>query len=113
MTTIVVTGGAGFTGSNFIRYWLATHESDLVVNYDALTYAGTTANLEGVDHLDARYVFEKADIRDQDRAEKIFTTYSPDCVVNFAAESHNSRAVVDPGLFYETNVIGTQRLLEA
>jgi dTDP-glucose 4,6-dehydratase len=114
MTTLFVTGGAGFIGSNFIRYWLTTHPADRIVNYDALTYAGNLANLDDVaaQHSD-RYTFVQGDIANYELARYVFTQHRPDAVVNFAAESHNSRAVLDPGSFYQTNVIGTQRLLQA
>jgi dTDP-glucose 4,6-dehydratase len=107
---IVVTGGAGFIGSNFVRHWVEQHPSDRVIAYDALTYAGNQASLADID---GRYVFVHGDIGDQDVAEQTLRQYSVDVVVNFAAESHNSLAVVDPGLFFRTNVLGTQTLLEA
>ena len=114
MATLFVTGGAGFIGSNFIRYWLATYPQDRIINYDALTYAGNLANLDDVaaQHAD-RYLFVKGDIGNQDLTTHLFRQHQPDAIVNFAAESHNSRAVVNPGLFYQTNVLGTQALLQA
>src|SRR6478672_3862529 len=114
MATVFVTGGAGFIGSNFIRYWLTTHPDDRVINYDALTYAGNLASLDDVaaQHAD-RYLFVKGDIGNYDLAYHIFKQEKPDAVVNFAAESHNSRAVANPGIFYQTNVMGTQSLLQA
>jgi dTDP-glucose 4,6-dehydratase len=105
---ILVTGAAGFIGSNFVHYWLERHPEDSVVALDLLTYAGNRANLDGVD-----VPFVQADIADLDIVENVLREHEVDVVVNFAAESHNSLAVVDPGLFARTNVLGTQLLLEA
>jgi len=114
MASIFVTGGAGFIGSNFIRYWLSKYPDDLVINYDLLTYAGNPENLDDVTEKYAdRYVFVKGDIGNYDLTLYLFRLYNPDYVVNFAAESHNSRAVVNPEIFYQTNVLGTQKLLQA
>jgi dTDP-glucose 4,6-dehydratase len=109
-----VTGGAGFIGSNFVRYWLERHPSDQVVNLDLLTYAGNLANLDGLpeDQRD-RYHFVKGDIRNLELAEHLLVDHQIDVIVNFAAESHNSRAVLDPEAFLRTNVLGAQALLEA
>ena len=114
MARIFVTGGAGFIGSNFVRYWLSRYPDDLVINYDLLTYAGNLESLADVvqEHTD-RYVFVKGDINNYDLVSHLFRYYQPDYIVNFAAESHNSRAVVNPTIFYQTNVIGTQTLLQA
>jgi dTDP-glucose 4,6-dehydratase len=109
--TLLVTGGAGFIGSNFVRYWTATHPDDRVVVYDKLTYAGNRANLDGLD--ESRVGFVQGDIADLDLAAKVLADEQVDVVVNFAAESHNSLAVIDPGRFFRTNVLGTQTLLEA
>jgi dTDP-glucose 4,6-dehydratase len=111
---LLVTGGAGFIGSNFIRYWLAEHPDDRVSNVDLLTYAGDPSSLADVerDHGD-HYRFVRADIADPDAMASTFKDGHPDVVVNFAAESHNSRAVLDPGAFVRTNVVGTQVLLDA
>lgn len=111
---IFVTGGAGFIGSNFIRYWLTNHPHDQIINYDLLTYAGNLENLTDVakNHAD-RYYFVKGDINDYNLVSHLFKFYKPTYVVNFAAESHNSRAVVNPSVFYKTNVLGTQTLLQA
>jgi len=106
---LLVTGGAGFIGSNFVRYWSSTRPDDSVVAYDALTYAGNQANL---DDLGDRVGFVEGDIGDLDRVCAVLADESIDTVVNFAAESHNSLAVLDPGLFFRTNVVGTQTLLE-
>jgi dTDP-glucose 4,6-dehydratase len=105
---ILVTGAAGFIGSNFVHYWLERHPDDSVVALDLLTYAGNRANLDGVE-----VPFVQADIADLDIVENVLREHEVDVVVNFAAESHNSLAVVDPGLFARTNVLGTQLLLEA
>ena len=114
MATMFVTGGAGFIGSNFIRYWLTEYPGDRVINYDLLTYAGNLESLADVSEAHAdRYVFVKGDIRNADLVRHLLEHHSPDCIVNFAAESHNSRSVLRPDLFYETNVLGTQRLLQA
>ena len=114
MATIFVTGGAGFIGSNFIRYWLSTYPDDTAINYDLLTYAGNLESLADVAKAYAgRYVFVRGDIGNDDLARHLFAHYRPDYVVNFAAESHNSRAVLHPEVFFQTNVLGTQRLLQA
>jgi dTDP-glucose 4,6-dehydratase len=107
---IFVTGGAGFIGSNFVRYWFERHPDDAVVVYDALTYAGNRASLADVED---RIAFVEGDICDGDLAGSVMREHGSDVVVNFAAESHNSLAVVDPGRFFRTNVLGTQTLLEA
>jgi dTDP-glucose 4,6-dehydratase len=107
---LLVTGAAGFIGSNFVRYWLERHPDDTLVAYDLLTYAGNRASLADVDD---RIVFVQGDIGDRELAERTLREHELDTIVNFAAESHNSLAVVDPGLFARTNVLGTQLLLEA
>jgi len=107
---LLVTGGAGFIGANFVRYWSEAHPSDRVVVYDLLTYAGNRANLADVE---GSIGFVRGDICDQATAEHTMRDEAIDVVVNFAAESHNSLAVLDPGLFFRTNVLGTQSLLEA
>jgi dTDP-glucose 4,6-dehydratase len=104
---LLVTGAAGFIGSNFVRYWLEQRPDDHVVAYDLLTYAGVRENVpEGV-------AFIHGDIADLELAEQTLAEHELDVVVNFAAESHNSLAVQDPALFARTNVLGTQQLLEA
>ena len=105
---VLVTGGAGFIGSNFVRYWEEEHPGDRVVVYDALTYAGTRSNLEG---LDVRFVH--GDVCDVQLATATLEREQIDTVVHFAAESHNSLAVLDPAPFFRTNVLGTQSMLEA
>jgi dTDP-glucose 4,6-dehydratase len=107
---LLVTGAAGFIGSNFVRYWAERHPGDTVVAYDLLTYAGNRANLADVED---RIAFVRGDIADRELAERTLREHELDTIVNFAAESHNSLAVVDPGLFARTNVLGTQLLLEA
>jgi dTDP-glucose 4,6-dehydratase len=107
---LLVTGGAGFIGSNFVHYWLEQHPDDHVVVYDLLTYAGNRASLSDVE---SRIVFVQGDIADLELAAHTLAEHELDTIVNFAAESHNSLAVLDPGLFARTNVLGTQLLLEA
>ncbi len=107
---LLVTGAAGFIGSNFVRHWVTRHDDDRVVALDLLTYAGNRANLDDVAAL-VRFV--EADIGDHDTVESLLADERIDVVVNFAAESHNSLAVVDPQRFVRTNVLGTQTLLEA
>ena len=114
MTTLFVTGGAGFIGSNFIRYWLSTYPDDRIVNYDLLTYAGNLASLQDVEeNYGDRYTFVRGDIQNADLTHHLFEIHRPDYVVNFAAESHNSLAIVNPSAFFQTNVVGTQKLLQA
>ena len=114
VSTILVTGGAGFIGSNFVRHWLCHHASDQVVNYDLLTYAANPASLDDVAEREGdRYVFVHGDVRDYDLALASMRDHSVDLVVNFAAESHNSRAVIHPQTSFETNVVGTVQLMRA
>jgi dTDP-glucose 4,6-dehydratase len=111
---LLVTGGSGFIGSNFIRQWLADHSGDTIVNFDLLTYAGDRSSLADVEHdYPDRYAFVRGDIADPGVVGEAFARHRPEAVVNFAAESHNSRAVLDPGAFVRTNVVGTQTLLDA
>ena len=107
---LLVTGAAGFIGSNFVHYWLERHPEDALVALDLLTYAGNRANLEAVED---RITFVHADIADLDQNQRLLEEHEVEAIVNFAAESHNSLAVIDPGLFARTNVLGTQLLLEA
>jgi len=107
---LLVTGGAGFIGSNFVHYWLERYPGDQVVVLDLLTYAGDRRNLAGVED---RIVFVHGDIADLELTTSLLRDERIDAIVNFAAESHNSLAVLDPGLFARTNVLGTQLLLEA
>ncbi len=112
MTTYLVTGGAGFIGSNFIFHMLAAHEQARIVCLDALTYAGNLETLSSVMD-DPRFRFVKASITDREALCRLFEEEHPDYVVNFAAESHVDRSIEDPGVFLETNVLGTQALLDA
>ncbi|HEX2710136.1 MAG TPA: dTDP-glucose 4,6-dehydratase [Candidatus Deferrimicrobium sp.] len=109
---ILVAGGAGFIGSNFIRYILGARDDWSVVNVDKLTYAGNLANLADVAG-DPRYRFHRADICDADGIARIFAEEKPGAVVNFAAETHVDRSIDDPALFLRTNILGTQVLLDA
>ncbi|MEV5708032.1 dTDP-glucose 4,6-dehydratase [Actinoallomurus sp. NPDC052274] len=106
---VVVTGAAGFIGSNFVRYWRATRPGDTIIAIDALTYAGNIKNLADVQD---EIIFVHADITDERRMLDVLGCRPIDVVVNFAAESHNSLAVLEPSRFFGTNVLGTQVLLE-
>lgn len=108
---ILVTGGAGFIGSNFVLDWLAT-AGEPVLNLDKLTYAGNLENLRSLEG-DGRHTFVHGDIGDQKLVEDLLAKHRPRAVVNFAAESHVDRSIHAPGTFIETNVVGTFRLLEA
>lgn len=108
-STILVTGAAGFIGSNFCRYWREQHPADRIVALDALTYAGVRENLNDIAGIE----FVHGDIGDVDLVEQVLGERGVDIVVNFAAESHNSLAVLDPARFFRTNVLGTQGLCEA
>lgn len=111
MKNILVTGGAGFIGSNFIQYILRERGDIQLVNLDALTYAGNLENLTPVEK-DPRYHFVKGDIRDRKLVEELFRIWQFDTVVNFAAESHVDRSITEPEIFLTTNIIGTQTLLD-
>ncbi|WP_372995851.1 dTDP-glucose 4,6-dehydratase [Lutispora sp.] len=111
MKNILVTGGAGFIGSNFIRHMLEKHQEYKIINVDVLTYAGNLENLKGIAN-EQNYKFIKADIRDRKKIDDIFTTYNITTVVNFAAESHVDRSIEEPEVFLTTNIIGTQVLLD-
>lgn len=108
----LVTGGAGFIGSNFIHYWLENYPKDKVINLDVLTYAGNLENLKDV-KKNPNYKFVKGDIGDLEKNKKLIRDEKIDTIINFAAESHNGRAMVEPDIFVKTNVLGTQMLLEA
>ena len=112
MKRYLVTGGAGFIGSNFTRFLLRERNPEVVVVLDLLTYAGSLLNLTDVSG-DPRFVFVRGDIRDREQVEQVFREYEPDAVVHFAAESHVDRSILDPSVFLTTNVLGTQVLLEA
>ncbi|WP_029904086.1 dTDP-glucose 4,6-dehydratase [Prevotella sp. 10(H)] len=109
--TYLITGGAGFIGSNFVKYMLATHPDAKLIVYDALTYAGNLGTL-AEELKNPRVTFVKGDICDRDMTEKVFSDYEIEYVVNFAAESHVDRSIENPQLFLQVNVLGTQNLLD-
>ena len=112
MTKLLVTGGAGFIGANFIYYELAYHPADQILCLDSLTYAGNITTLkEAMKAPGMRFV--RADITDRETVFRLFDSYRPDVVVNFAAESHVDRSIRDPGVFLQTNIMGTQILMDA
>lgn len=111
MSTILVTGGAGFIGSALVRF-LINHTEHHVVNVDKLTYAGNLESLESVSHS-PRYTFEQVDICDRAALDRVFQTYEPAAVMHLAAESHVDRSIDGPAAFIETNIVGTYTLLEA
>ncbi len=110
--TIVVTGGAGFIGSNFVYYMLKKYPAYKIVCLDALTYAGNLSTLKKALE-NSQFRFVKADITDKEAVEKLFEEEKPEIVVNFAAESHVDRSIKNPQLFLDTNIMGTQTLMEA
>jgi dTDP-glucose 4,6-dehydratase len=112
MENILVTGGAGFIGSNFIRYLLSTEKDVQIINLDLLTYAGSLENLRELPD-EKRYSFIEGDICNQDLIENILTSNNIDLIVHFAAESHVDRSIIGPGAFIQTNINGTFSLLEA
>jgi len=109
---IIVTGGAGFIGGNFVHFQLSHHPEDRIICYDALTYAGNMETLANAVN-NPQFAFVKGDIADRAQVTELFQTYKPDIIVNFAAESHVDRSIVDPGLFLRTNIIGTSVMLDA
>ncbi|MBW0146842.1 dTDP-glucose 4,6-dehydratase [Marinobacter arenosus] len=109
--SILVTGGAGFIGSNFVLDWLARSD-ETVINLDLLTYAGNLQNLESLEG-DNRHVFVRGDIGDQTLVAKLLEEHKPRAVLNFAAESHVDRSILGPGEFIQTNIVGTFNLLES
>jgi dTDP-glucose 4,6-dehydratase len=112
VTNLLVTGGAGFIGANFVRYWLGRHPGDKVVVLDALTYAGNLASLEAV-LSDPRLLFVRGDIRTGGLAAGLLRDHAVSTLVHFAAESHVDRSIIGPDPFLETNVLGTHELLKA
>lgn len=112
MRRLLVTGGAGFIGSNFVHYWLARHRADRVVVLDALTYAGNLANLASVEN-NTHFRFVKGDICDYERVLALLKDETIDTIVHFAAESHVDRSITGPDAFIETNIVGTHSLLKA
>ena len=118
MQRILVTGGCGFIGSNFIRHLPSTHAGLDIVNLDKLTYAGNPENLADVERgesgsLSSRYRFVQGDIADRALVDSLLSTQTYSAVINFAAESHVDRSILDSGPFIQTNIIGTQVLLDA
>jgi len=110
MKKYLVTGGAGFIGSNFIHYMLEKYSDILIIDLDKLTYAGNLENLKDIEG-DKRHIFIKGDICDRKTVSDLLMRYDPDCIINFAAESHVDRSIADPQVFVETNVSGTVNLL--
>ncbi|HWQ41969.1 MAG TPA: dTDP-glucose 4,6-dehydratase [Desulfosporosinus sp.] len=110
MKTYLVTGGAGFIGSNFIIYMLEKYRNVKIINLDKLTYAGNLENLVSIEN-NANYCFVQADIGDREAIQTLFEKNKIDYVINFAAESHVDRSIVDPDIFVKTNVLGTVNLL--
>ncbi|URN95431.1 MAG: dTDP-glucose 4,6-dehydratase [Candidatus Pristimantibacillus lignocellulolyticus] len=110
--TLLVTGGAGFIGSNFVLFMMRKYPQYRIINLDKLTYAGNLENLKDIE-ASKQYVFVKGDICNSDLINNIFEQYAPNYVLNFAAESHVDRSISDPKIFLETNISGTQVLLEA
>ena len=112
MVNILVTGGAGFIGSNFLNLFVPRYPEHNFINLDKLTYAANLLSLKDIESL-PNYKFEQGDIADYSRVNKIFAQYNPDIVVHFAAESHVDRSILGPSEFVQTNIIGTFNLLEA
>lgn len=109
---ILITGGAGFMGSNFIRYLLRTYPDYQVINFDKLTYAGNLENLRDLEK-NPRYTFVQGDIADASAVERVMTKHKPDAILNYAAETHVDRSILDPDAFIRTEILGTYVLLEA
>lgn len=108
--TILITGGAGFIGSNFVHYWAKQYPEHKIINLDALTYAGNVKNIESLEH-NPNYVFIEGDIRNADLVDKIMEDV--DIVAHFAAESHVDRSILTPDIFLQTNILGTHTLLKS
>ena len=109
---MIVTGGAGFIGSNFVQYEVKNHPEDEIINLDLLTYAGNLESVKPVENA-PNYRFVRGDIADRDFIFRLFEEEKPDVIVNFAAESHVDRSITDPEIFVRTNVVGTTTLLDA
>ena len=109
---IIVTGGAGFIGGNFVHHMVNKYPDYEIINLDLLTYAGNLETLKPVENK-PNYKFVRGDIADRKFIMDLFEKERPDIVVNFAAESHVDRSITDPGIFVQTNVLGTQVLLDA
>ena len=109
--TVLITGGAGFIGANFVLDWIA-HTDEKIVNLDKLTYAGNLESLASLNN-NPRHVFVQGDIGDSELLPKLLAEHQPRAVLNFAAESHVDRSIHGPGDFIETNIVGTFRLLES
>lgn len=112
MRKLLVTGGCGFIGSNFIHHMLQSDGEISIINMDKLTYAGNPENLSDVAG-DARYEFRHGDIANREFVTEVIRDSQPDALVNFAAESHVDRSILDSGPFVQTNIVGTQILLDA
>ena len=110
MKTYLVTGGAGFIGSNFVLYMLNKYEDIKIINLDKLTYAGNLENLKSIEN-DKRHIFVQGDICDKELVSGLFEKYEIDYVAHFAAESHVDRSIKEPEIFAETNVLGTVNML--
>ncbi|PGE98836.1 dTDP-glucose 4,6-dehydratase [Bacillus pseudomycoides] len=109
---VLVTGGAGFIGSNFVRYFLKKYPDSHVINYDLLTYAGNLSSIKDIEPY-SNYTFIQGDIRDTKKIQAVMQDYKIDSIVHFAAESHVDRSIQGPMQFYTTNIVGTAVLLEA
>ena len=109
---MIVTGGAGFIGSNFVQYEVKNHPEDEIINLDLLTYAGNLESVKPVENA-PNYRFVRGDIADREFIFRLFEEEKPDVIVNFAAESHVDRSIEDPGIFLQTNIIGTATLMDA
>jgi len=111
LNNFLITGGAGFIGSNFIKYFLKKYTDCFVANLDKLTYAGNLENLKEVENA-KNYIFIKGSINNKELLDYLFSEYSINYIINFAAESHVDRSILEPGIFFETNVNGTLTLLD-
>ena len=112
MIKVLITGGAGFIGANFVLDWLATPNAESIIKLDKLTYAGNLSNLKTLKN-DSRHIFIHGDIADKALVKELLAKYRPRAIINFAAESHVDRSIHGPGDFIETNIVGTYHLLES